>query len=84
MDASNLVYVCICVAGAMSNRVRVAAGSTVAANGDELNTLKAGGVGAVEGRIAIVQANIAASTAAPNEECVMDVEVWVEVRAEDV
>jgi hypothetical protein len=60
-------------------RVAVASGSTVALNGDRLNTLAFGGVGVVEGRIAVVRADIVASTVPPAEECVMDVEVWVEV-----
>ncbi len=52
----------------------------MALNGDILNPLSAGGKGVVEGRIAVVQADIVATTAYPDEECVVDVEVWVEVR----
>jgi hypothetical protein len=56
-------------------------GSTVALNSDQLNSLLPGGVGVIEGRIAVVQADVNASTTPPDQECVMDVEVWVEVCA---
>ena len=65
----------------LAGRVLVAAGGTVDINnGDQLNKLSASGVGVVEGRIAVVTASISAVTVPPDEQCVMDVEVWAEVR----
>jgi hypothetical protein len=60
--------------------VLTATGSTVSATGNQLNTLSAGGSpGVPEGQIEVVTAHIIADTTQPDEECVMDVQVWVKV-----
>ena len=46
-----------------------------------MNSLSVGGsLGVPEGQIEVVTSTIVANTAQPDEECVMDVQVWVQVR----